>query len=436
MRSTRFFLPRALVAAACLVPVLGFAQPIGFDGLTGGGASSGTGSTPAGAANPDRTAILLLSKHLKQLNEEIARASRFQQDMLAEAAAREEAARKRKEAAEAARRKANQRAARNALIGLVGAATDTDVSGDLAFLNAVDDVSDALSARDAQSQADFRRRAIYTPLLFGDDPGLRDLDNAYVALRENRNVRRYGAELEAARGRMRQAQVEAKDLDTYIRSLESDREKALAMLDGFVRDYLGRVNQLVAGIPGFVEAFGSVQDLAFALDLPLDSREPLVLALTFHVRSSDRAQHDVVDVKLSTLREFVEDGFATLVSQREAAVRAVEAEIAAARAGLTSVEERRARVQTRIDAEKARLAATSGIKVFTRSGIESEIRRLEKERDAIGNPAALRASTQTLDQKLAEARHLLARARSVQASLGRLDRSKVVAALGQLERLI
>lgn len=365
-----------LTGLLAVAPTRAEARDVDYGGLAGGrslGLSDGTGpSARDPEENPDRAAIQLLARHLVQVNAEIDSATRFQRSLLEEAKTREEATRRRLAAAEQARRKANQRAARNALIELLGVASGADVSADLELMNSLDDLADAVTAQTDEERADVARRALYTPLLVGDDPAVRDLDNALVAMREHGKVVSLSTELEAARERMRQAQVKAEDIDGYLQDLEFERERTLARLDAYAEEYLRDVRTLMAEVPGFTREFGSVEDLAFDLDQALDSRAPLIGVVTFHLPVAGRDRPEVVDVPLSTLRTYLADGFASLVLDRRAAVRVLEG----------------------------------------------------------------RSSGPGYTERLAEAQALLARARAAQDSLGRLERRALERALTAVEGMI
>jgi len=427
----------ALLALALVAPLSrGYAEdPLDFDGLTRREVSGATAEDPR---ERDRAMVLFLASHLRQVDAEIERARSFQIDVVRDAQEYVALLEERKRAAEEARRKANARAARNALFSLAGAEAET-----IDLMNSIDDVSDALSADTEAERAAVRRR-VYTPLvgslLLGADTEdlntLRTFDNVGTALSSGRRARDLGEALEHARQGVRDAELQAERVGEHVARMEEEKTRALELLDEMSARYLGEVNRIVAGVPGFAETFGRVHDLAFtnALDVPDD--QPLILALTFAIPVPDRDEPEVVDVRLREVREMVEDRFETLVQQRQARVERLEADLEELRRGVDDAHARRERIRAQIATQRRHLDATSRWKVVTRSRISGEIERLEGELRHDRQPQTLAEGIRAKEDELAAAERLLARARSAQQLFGRVDAAAALQAVREIEALL
>lgn len=431
----RFVLP--VVLALVLAPA-GTAQEIpGHDDLV-----RAAGGTESAALDPsvDRRAILLLAEHAREVDAEIQRASRYAVDVVQDAEAIAAAVAAEKKAAEEARRRANARQLRNGALTLLGASED-----DLALVNTLDDLDDALRRhKDAQAKADLRRR-VYVPGVVavlapetstGDLNTLRAIDNFGVALREGRRARQLGDRLEVAQGDVAAAKDEARRIRQHIESLQADRTRSLELLDGYSGRYLAAVNDLVASLPGFSELFGTVRDIAFDLQAEVDGEEPLVRTLTFRLEvgacRGREAETQDLDVDIDLLGEFLGDRFATLIDQRQRRVASAEAAIARHERGAVTAQEAREAVQRDLARVRREYDGTSRLKAFTRSRLSKEIARLERRSGQLRTQGTSATQSKAeAERELDEARFLLCRAQGAQRRLARLEAEAGSAAVSE-----
>lgn len=416
-----------VVLSVGVLAATGLAQIPGHDDLARApGAATEARLDPA----VDRRAILLLAEHVREVDAEVQRASRYAVEVVQDAETIAAAVAAEKQAAEEARRRANARQLRNGALTLLGASED-----DLALVNAMDDLDDALRRhKDAQARADVRRR-VYVPGVVAvlapetttsDLNTLRAIDNFGVALREGRRARQLGQQLEVAQGDVAAAREEARRVREHIQALQADRTRSLQMLDGYSERYLASVNGLVGSLPGFQELFGSVHDLAFDLQAEVDGGQPLIRTLTFRLevgacRGKDGETQDV-DVDIDLLGEFLGDRFTTLIAQRERRVASAEAAIARHGRGAVTAREAREAVVADLASTRREYQATSRLKVFTRNRLSGEIERLERRAEELqGQGSSATQSKVQAERELTDARFLLCRAQGARDRLGALE---------------
>lgn len=441
-----------MALAAAAVTAQAFAQ-VDFGGLTeAGGASRRSEAGVDESRASDRRYILFLSNHVQLVDQEIQRASDYAVQVVQDAEAIAAALAAERQRAEEARRRANARQVRNGVALLLGA----DES-DVALMNSIDDLSDALSRqKDAQARADLNRR-VYTPAVIGilddswsvaDDNTLRSFDNFAVAIREGSRARKLMQREQIAQGDVAAAREEAQAIRKHIEDLQKDRTRSLALLDEFSNKYLGAVNRILAGLPGFEATFGAAKDIGFDFSVPEDSPQPLIGTLSFDLSveveegGRKRTKVDRVDLALDSIGEFLEDDFRTLVTQRQRRVVDAERFLADARSGVDAAANRRTRLEAQVATERANLAAASGISnLFKRRRIQAEIDRLQGELSQAGRAAGqARGTVAEGEKKVAEANYLLKRALAAQRMLAAVQagssRQAVHAAYQQVRELL
>ncbi|MBI2943106.1 MAG: hypothetical protein HYY25_02790 [Candidatus Wallbacteria bacterium] len=426
--------PAALVCMFLALPAAALAQGSApsFSGLEEGS----RGRTAAGASQArnraDREAILFLANHVKSLDAAIAQNRKAQQEILDEARRREEEARRRAEEAERRRRQANSRAAGNALLLLAGADPK-----DVNTYNRLMDVRDIVSAPNTEARRDAQRHAIASDallLLGADVRTVNDLDTfsgAVGVMSQASRARAMKQELTNARRNTTAAAGRSMTLEEAIKSLESERARALDLLAGYSKRYLAEVNGIVASIPGFADTFGAVKDIAFDFSQGPDSTAPLILALTFTVRA------ETVDVRLADIEQFLGDRFAKLIAGRESAARQAKNTADGKWAELDALVTQKADLEDQIRAKQAERAKLTGLRNFAaRSRIDSDIERLRKAIPSQEKETALRATIRGLEGDHKKAEALLERAKAARAMLAKLDETRAKAALEKIRALL
>jgi hypothetical protein len=426
----------ALLAALVAVPALAQELPGHADLVRTAGADAAARPDPA----VDRRAILLLAEHVREVDAEIQRASRYAVDVVQDAEAIAAAVAAEKKAAEEARKRANARQIRNGAMALLGASED-----DIALANSLDDLQDALRRhKDAQARADLSRR-VYVPGVVavlapetstGDLNSLRAIDNFGVALREGRRARQLGNRLEVAKGDVAAAREEARRIREHIEALQADRTRSLELLDGYSERYLGAVNELVGSLPGFTELFGTVRDIAFDLKAEVDGDQPLIRILTFRMEvGSCRGQEGEtqdIDVDIDLLGEFLADDFRTLLAQRGRRVESAGAAIQRHAAGVVTARQEREAVQADLARVRREFEATSRLKVFTRNRLSGEIERLERRSRELGQQGGTATQSKaSAEREKAEAEFLYCRANAARQRLQALEERAGAEAVGE-----
>ena len=230
-----------------------------------------TVDTQQNATNDDRAEIIWLMTQMKTLEGEIDQAIN-ERDSLSKAA--------KQEIADARRKAANARAARDAMALLIGGASAAGQK--MAGHNDT-------SASWEMTEDMLRDNAIYS-----------DYDAA----------NRMRSASSTAQGLYSRAQ----SMDFQANALVNERRVLQGKLDKLVIKYLRKVNELITSIPGFENSgLGKVKDLAFdpaaGTDKSFDGA--IIYSLTFVI------DNEPIDVRLSDLQQMIDDDFAALLAQRE-----------------------------------------------------------------------------------------------------------------------
>ncbi len=266
-------------------------------------------------------------------------------------------------------------------------------------------------------------------------------------LRDNARYSNYEAanRMRAAGSVAQGLNAQAQSMDFHANGLANSRRQLQGELDRYVIKYLGAVNELVASIPGFEESgLGKVKDLAFdpatGTDKSFDG--PLIYSLTFIINNQP------VDVRLTDLEQLIEDDFKTLISEREAALRAAR-EMEPDKY-LASLKEKLEKTETALAEAKVKKGTT---KAFSdeRKAMNSEISRLKARKSDLGAEIAALSKTNwgfikrdhARDEQAAkaaaaktQAASLLKRAQVAQEVMHKLDKEALDNSMEQIKALI